>query len=90
MMNYILNQAAAMEATVYAAWISTTGLEQLEQLRTFGNDSLKALAKRDRMAVPQFELFWKWKGIRAIYKPAKVKPAADEPPPLVEDAPVFA
>jgi hypothetical protein len=32
---------------------------------------------------------WKWKGIRAIYKPAKVKPAAEDAlagaePPLVE------
>ena len=79
MMNYIVNQAAAMEPPIYATWLSTTGLEQLEQLRTFGNDSLKALAKRDRMAVPQFEAMWKWKGIRAIYKPAKV-----QPPPLGE------
>jgi len=90
MMNYLVNQSAAMEPTVYAAWISTTGVEQLEQLRTFGNDSLKALAKRDRMAVPQFEDCWKWKPIRAIYKPAKVKPAAEEPPPLAEDAAAFA
>lgn len=82
MMNYIVNQSTAMEPPVYATWLSTTAVEQLEQLRTFGNDSLKNLAKRDRMAVPQFEDVWKWKAIRAIYRPAKVTPAADEPPPL--------
>jgi hypothetical protein len=26
------------------------------------------------MAVPQFEGEWKWKGVRALYRPAKVKP----------------
>ena len=82
MMNYIVNQSTAMEPPVYTTWLSTTAVEQLEQLRTFGNDSLKNLAKRDRMAVPQFEDVWKWKAIRAIYRPAKVTPAADEPPPL--------
>jgi hypothetical protein len=79
LMNYIVNQSVAMDGPVYAAWLCSTAMEQLEQLRIFGNDSLKALAKRDRMAVPQFEEFWKWKPVRALYKAAK---PASEPPPL--------
>ena len=74
LMNYILNQSAS-GPEVYAVWLSTTALEQIELLRTFGNDSLKALAKRDRMAVPQLEDCWKWKAARALYRPAKVAPA---------------
>ena len=72
LMNFIVNQSAAMEGEVYAVWLATTATEQLEQLRTFGNESLKVLAKRDRMAVPQFETEWKWKALRALYKPQKV------------------
>jgi hypothetical protein len=73
LMNYIVNQSIAMDPALYATWVSTAALEQLEQLRIFCNDSLKNLAKRDRMAVPQFEGQWKWKGVRALYRPAKVK-----------------
>lgn len=71
LMNHIVNQAEIMEHDIYATWISTSAIEQLEQLRIFGNESLKNLGKRDRMAIPQFEDLWKWKGIRALYKPVK-------------------
>ena len=54
-------------------WLLDTGLPELEQLRIFGNDSLKGLAKRDKMAVPQFAESWWWRGARALYKPEKKK-----------------
>ena len=83
MMNHIVNQSALVVPPLYATWVATTATEQLEQLRKFGNDSLKDLAKRDRMAVPQFDAMWRWKAARAIYKPAKVKPVVEaaEPDP---------
>jgi hypothetical protein len=71
LMNHIVNQSEIMQHDIYATWISTSAIEQLEQLRIFGNESLKNLGKRDRMAIPQFEDLWKWKGIRALYKPVK-------------------
>jgi hypothetical protein len=55
------------KADEFIAWLLCTAVPELEQLRAFGNDSLLALAKRDRMAVPQFEANWSWKGLRAIY-----------------------
>jgi hypothetical protein len=55
------------KADEFIAWLFCTAVPELEQLRAFGNDSLLALAKRDRMAVPQFEANWSWKGLRAIY-----------------------
>ena len=51
----------------FVAWLLSIACPELEQLRAFGNDSLLGLAKRDRMAVPQFETNWSWKGLRAIY-----------------------
>jgi hypothetical protein len=79
LMNYVLNQSA-LGPEVYAVWLSTTALEQLELLRKFGNDSLKTLAKRDRMAVPQLEECWKWKAARALYRPVKVAEQPVEAP----------
>jgi hypothetical protein len=76
LMNHIVNQSAAMEPEVYAVWLATTAKDELEQLRAFGNDTLKGLAKRDRIAVPQFEECWKWKAMRAIYKPQKASATA--------------
>jgi hypothetical protein len=55
------------KAEEFVAWLLTTAIPELEQLRAFGNESLLSLAKRDRMAVPQFEANWSWKGLRAIY-----------------------
>jgi hypothetical protein len=52
----------------------------MEKLRVFGNESLEALSKRDRMAVPQFATKWKWTPIRALYK---AKGAMDEEPEVV-------
>lgn len=62
------------KADEFVAWVLSIAIPELEQLRAFGNDSLLALAKRDRMAVPQFEANWAWKGLRAIYakKPTAV------------------
>ena len=58
-------------AITFSSWFREVGMPGLEQLRVFGNDSLKNLAKRDRMAVPQFEGQWAWVPHRAIYKPKK-------------------
>lgn len=63
-------------AVAFAAWLRDIGMPGLEQLRLFGNDSLKNLAKRDRMAVPQFEAQWRWVPHRAIYKPKKPEAVA--------------
>jgi len=61
----------------FVGWLLDTGLPELEQLRAFANDSLKALSKRDKMAVPQFQENWVWKAARALYRPVKaVKEAA--------------
>ena len=49
-------------------WLRDVGVPELDQLRVFGNDSLKALGKRDHMAVPQFEENWRWKPLRALYR----------------------
>jgi hypothetical protein len=76
LMNHIVNRAGLCGPEIYAVWLATEATEQLEQLRVFGNDSLKVLAKRDRMAVPQFEAEWKWKPSRALYRPVKVAPEA--------------
>ena len=70
-MNQICNEHRAQDAPVFESWVSTTAMEELERLRVFGNDSLRALAKRDRIAVPQFDTDWSWKPLRALYKPAK-------------------
>jgi hypothetical protein len=70
-MNQIVNEFRVQEPDVFAVWVSTTAMEELERLRMFGNDSLRALAKRDRIAVPQFDAVWSWMPLRAIYKPAK-------------------
>jgi hypothetical protein len=67
-------------AIVFSTWFRDVGAPGLEQLRIFGNDSLKDLAKRDRMAVPQFEAQWAWVPHRAIYKPKKEAVAATPAP----------
>jgi hypothetical protein len=75
-MNQIVNEFRRERGEVFAVWLSTTAMEELERLRLFGNESLKALAKRDRIAVPQFGSYWGWIPLRAIYKPAKPANAA--------------
>ena len=74
MMNRIYERAREVsdsyddaKAEEFVAWLLSIAVPELEQLRAFGNDSLLALAKRDKMAVPQFETNWSWKGLRAIY-----------------------
>ena len=73
MMNRIYDRAiqafeSGIEAEeLFVEWVLNTAVPELEQLRVFGNDSLLALARRDRMAVPQFDSGWAWKGLRAIY-----------------------
>lgn len=49
-------------------WLLDTAIPELEQLRLFGNESLRVLARRDKTAVPQLEDNWSWKGARALYK----------------------
>lgn len=51
----------------FCDWLISVAMPELDQLRIFGNESLLALAKRDRTAVPQLEANWSWKGLRAIY-----------------------
>ena len=60
-----------LDTELFVNWLLDIGIPELEQLRSFGNESLKVLAKRDKMAVPQFEDNWKWKGARALYKKPK-------------------
>jgi hypothetical protein len=91
MMNRIYTEArrATDEPEVNAAdnfadWLLSVALPELQQLRTFGNESLLALAKRDRTAVPQFEENWSWKGLRAIYSTKSAQPVA-EPTEIVEE-----
>jgi hypothetical protein len=72
MMNLIYERSRNVEDNQQAhedftAWLLSVAMPELEQLRAFGNDSLIALAKRDKMAVPQFEGNWSWKGLRALY-----------------------
>ena len=71
-MNQMVNEFHHQEEHVFPVWLSTTAMEELDRLRIFGNESLKALAKRDRIAVPQFGAYWGWIPLRAIYKPAKI------------------
>ena len=63
--NRIVEESGPMVA---AAWVQETVPAELERLRLFVNDSLVALAKRERMAVPQFGEGWRWQPCRALYK----------------------
>ena len=72
MMNRLFEKAQEdEEPDIIVGWILDICIPELDQLRTFGNDSLLTLAKRDRMAVPQLEENWKWKGARALYRGKK-------------------
>ena len=72
MMNRLFEKAQEdEEPDIIVGWILDICIPELDQLRTFGNDSLRTLAKRDRMAVPQLEENWKWKGARALYRGKK-------------------
>ncbi len=59
-----------------AATFQSTTMVELEQLRQFTNDSFKALAKRQHMAVPQLGEDWEWVPVRALYKKASAKGGA--------------
>jgi hypothetical protein len=80
MMNRLYERADSIEPgeniEAFVNWLLDVCIPELEQLRKFGNDALRELAKRDKMAVPQFEENWRWKGVRALYKkvPTPVKP----------------
>lgn len=52
----------------FAKWVQNTFIPQLEGLRNFANESLQALGKREKMAVPQVGENWKWIPVRALYK----------------------
>lgn len=84
MMNRIYERAREVsdsyddaKAENFTAWLLSIAIPELEQLRAFGNDSLLTLAKRDRMAVPQFEANWSWKGLRAIYAKKPTAPVTE-------------
>lgn len=51
-------------------WILNIAFPEFEQLRCFINDSLKGLAVREHMAVPQLGDMWAWMPLRALYKKA--------------------
>lgn len=81
MMNRMYERATQAVVTTekekeFVDWLLDTGIPELEQLRAFGNESLQVLGRRDKMAVPQFEENWSWKGLRALY--SKKGPAATE------------
>jgi hypothetical protein len=77
MMNRLFEKAQEADdepcLDITVGWILDTCIPELDQLRSFGNDALRGLAARDKMAVPQFEENWKWKGVRALYRVKKVK-----------------
>lgn len=75
-MRQLVAQAEILPRELYRPWVDES-LQDMEKLRVFGNESLEALSKRDRMAVPQFGKKWKWTPIRALYK---AKGAMDEEP----------
>lgn len=60
----------------YTDWLQSTAIPELETLRVFVNDSLKALAKREHMAVPQLGAQWVWQPLRALYRPPPKKKGA--------------
>jgi hypothetical protein len=71
MMNRLYEKAIEMDAEVdmdnFVGWILDVAIPEFDQLRAFGNESLKGLSKRDRMAVPQFGNMWEWTRSRALY-----------------------
>ena len=85
MMTRLYEKASSIEPDddifeVFVNWLLDVCIPELEQLRTFGNDALRGLAKRDRMAVPQLEEHWRWKGVRALYKKASAAPVKSTEP----------
>lgn len=72
MMNRLYERIRSIDSEInpdgFTGWLLDTAFPELEQLRAFGNESLLTLARRDKMAVPQLEENWKWKGIRALYR----------------------
>ena len=81
MMNNIYERAREADDDIekleeFVNWILTTAIPELDQLRSFGNESLKTLGQRDKTAVPQFEAQWAWKGLRALYSKKALTPAA--------------
>jgi hypothetical protein len=70
----VVNQAEALggdHGDQIGGWLKDTLIPELDQLRDFVNQSLKDLAKREHMAVPQLAADWKWMPIRALYKAPK-------------------
>jgi hypothetical protein len=52
----------------FIIWMGDTTMPMLESLRNFVNTSLVELAKRERMAVPQFGPNWIWQTPRSLNK----------------------
>lgn len=70
-------------------WFREVFVRQLEDLRTYANQSLRDLATRQHQAVPQFGPNWKWVPMRALYKAAgrgggAAATAAEDSDPLEE------
>jgi hypothetical protein len=64
----MVQELPLMPYNVRTSWLNETVWPQLEQLRAFVNHSFEELAKRHHMAVPQFDVCWKWMPLRALYK----------------------
>lgn len=68
------NAAAFAEAS--SEWLRNTFVPNLEALRTFTNESLATLGKKQKMAVPQIDAKWHWNAPRILEKAAKKAAAA--------------
>lgn len=66
----ILRRGLQQEGTAEERAVSLVEviLPELDRLRDFVNDSFKALAKREHMAVPQLGTDWEWTPLRALYR----------------------
>jgi hypothetical protein len=90
MMNRIYEMARQVDDTLqeqveqFVEWLLSTAIPELEQLRTFGNESLKILGRRDKTAVPQFDVHWVWRGLRALYSKKAVALAPTPETEIVE------
>jgi hypothetical protein len=73
---YIAEEGNTDTEDILNEWLIRAVIPELEQLRAFGNECFVNLSKRDKMAVPQFEKYWKWRGARILHRPPSKAAAA--------------
>lgn len=73
---YIAEEGNTDTEDILNEWLIKVVIPELEQLRAFGNECFVNLSKRDKMAVPQFEKYWKWRGARILHRPPSVRKAS--------------